>query len=113
MELIRVLTFFETHNANQQRWKRPFNQVAFFNYDQVNTVTVNDFIIPVAQVAPNGVIPGQFILTLNVGEINDSTFKISFVNGGISNYLVIVYTQYAPSNQLPATSDGFPNTIKT
>lgn len=99
MVLQRVLTFFDQPNADTNKWKQPFNQVCFFNFDVNHPVTVNNsFVIPPAQAIPNGVIPGQLEITLNVSEVNDTTFSFKYAAGSTTNNIVIVYTQYVKEN---------------
>lgn len=82
-KLDKVVVLYEQITQNGQ-WKRPFNQVTFFNRDPVNPVTVNLF-----SIGPNQ----QHQVNLNTYQINDSFYNIDLQNSTTSQ-LWVVYTEY-------------------
>lgn len=75
------------------KWKEPFNQASFFNYDTTNIVKVNDFIIPPAVSVGGNTYPTVLEYNLNTMEVNVTYFTFSFPTPATAN-LQIIYSQY-------------------
>lgn len=98
MDLQKVSVNIFQNNITQY-WKEYFNQATFFNFDTAVPLRINDsFILPPAISSGGFTYPTYLEIALNVGEINDSNYKIDTGNSTTANWQV-VYTQYV---DLPA-----------
>lgn len=96
MKLIKVNTFQQTYNKNQQL-QFGFNQISFLNYDPNGPVRINsDIILQPAIVGANGLpYPTFQTIALNVGEVAgdrviwDLDFGVS-----ITGKLLVIWTEY-------------------
>ena len=83
-------------STQQGKWKEPFNQATFINYDTNSQVIINtNIIIPPAavNVTTGNVYPTVFQISLNTEEINDEYYTFDF-QGSSSANLQVIYTWY-------------------
>jgi hypothetical protein len=92
-ELNKVQTFFFSATNLVGKWKEPFNQASFFNYDPVNPVKVNQFVIPPAVTIGGFAYPAVLKINLNTLEVNQTFFTFDFGASPTAN-LQIIYSQY-------------------
>lgn len=90
----KVNTVFTQYNVNQEGWKQPFNKVTFCNYDSKHPVVINKALVIPKALTIGGVDYPTFLeISLNVGEVNSSTFTFDFAGSESAN-LVVIHTEY-------------------
>lgn len=89
----KVETIFNRFNKNKDDWKQPFNQALFLNYDTAQSVLINNQPVPPAIINGGFTYPSQFCISLNVGEVNDSSYTFDF-QGSATAQLHVVFTRY-------------------